>query len=427
MRARTNFGLLFFLLCVLNATAAPASLPGLWAGVWTRDRDSLPVTMTFQKTASDYTGSFDSDALQAVGVPLSSIRELDGKVHFEIKGDQSTPIYDGVLSGDSLSGTFFDGKSKGTFRLRRTKLAAARVSMREVTFNSGQAHIAGTLILPNSAGPHHAIAFLHGSGPEGRWANRYLAQKFAEAGIVALIYDKEGVGASTGDWRKAGFDALAADTVAAIEFLRAQPEVDAKRVGIYGHSQGGTIAPLVAARVGDLAFVIASAAPGIDLAEVEIYSVSNAIGIQRLPAAERADAEIYVRIVVDVAYHNADHARLDTAVAQFKTRPWYFEPPPPDSAYWFLARDTLQPSVYWAKVKAPVLLIYGEQDERVPARESIAAITAALNRAGNTAVAVKFYPDADHTFTMVAPVRQHGWPKHEPDYAATLVNWVKLQ
>jgi hypothetical protein len=69
------------------------------------------------------------------------------------------------------------------------------VLRREVTFSSGGAQLSGTLILPASAGRHRAVLCLHGSGPEGRWANRYLAQKFAEADIAA-IYDKRGVGQS---------------------------------------------------------------------------------------------------------------------------------------------------------------------------------------------------------------------------------------
>jgi uncharacterized protein len=416
---------LLTLLAVLPAAAGAPGLTGTWVGVWTRDGDSLPVTMSFEKTASNYIGYFDSDALQVAGIPLNSIRDRDGQVHFEIKGDATTPIYDGVLSGDVLAGNFSDGGAQGTFRLNRAQRPRVRVLMREVLFKSGRAQLSGTLFVPSATGRHHAIAFLHGSGPEGRWANRYLAQRFAEAGVVALIYDKRGVGQSTGDWRKAGFDTLAADAAAAIALLRAQPEVDAKHVGIYGHSQGGTMAPLVADRAGALAFIIASAAGGTDPAEVETYSVSNAIAVGELPDAERADAASYVRIVIDVAYHGGDRSLLERAAARYKGRSWYFDPPPPDNVYWLLARDGYQPSAYWSKVKAPVFLVYGAHDERVPPNESIAAITAALKSGGNSNITVKLYPDADHTFTVTSVVGNGGWPKHESDYAATLIAWVR--
>jgi uncharacterized protein len=418
-------GIVFYLFAVLTAAASISGLAGTWTGVWTRDGDALPVTMTFAKKGPDYTGSFDSDALQVTAIPLNSIRDANGKIHFEIEGDQSRSVYDGARMGDVLSGVFSDGDAKGTFSFSRAKRSNPAVLAREVTFKSRLAQLSGTLILPTSIGRHRAVLCLHGSGPEGRWANRYLAQKFADAGIVALIYDKEGVGRSTGDWRKAGFDILADDAVAGIAFLRSLPEVDAARVGIYGHSQGGTIAPMIAERVPDIGFVIASAAVGTDPAEVEIYSVSNAVGIPDLPTSERADADSYVRTLVDVAYRGADRSPLDVAAARYKSRSWYFDPPPPDDVYWLLSRQHYQPPLQWRQVKAPVLLVYGAHDERVPPLESIAAITAALKKGGNNNLTVKLYPDADHTFVIVEKTNRAGWPRHEPDYATTLTNWVK--
>jgi dienelactone hydrolase len=107
-------------------------------------------------------------------------------------------------------------------------------------------------------------------------------------------------------------------------FLQAQSEVDVTRVGIYGHSQGGTIAPMVGARVGDLRFVIASAGGGIDPADVETYSVENSIGMAQLPLTERADAHSYVPALIDVAYRGKDRAPLDAMAAKFKNHEMVF-------------------------------------------------------------------------------------------------------
>jgi alpha-beta hydrolase superfamily lysophospholipase len=73
-----------------------------------------------------------------------------------------------------------------------------------------------------------------------------LANAFARRGIAALIYDKRGVGTSTGQWRDAAFAELVGDASAAVEALRSRPQISPDRVGIHGHSQGGTIAPWVA-------------------------------------------------------------------------------------------------------------------------------------------------------------------------------------
>jgi alpha-beta hydrolase superfamily lysophospholipase len=133
--------------------------------------------------------------------------------------------------------------------------------------------LGGTIVFPVGAGPFPGIVFLHGSGAEGRWASRYLAHEFARRGVAALIYDKRGVGRSTGDWRTASFVDLVGDAVAAVEALRSQLRVASDRVGIHGHSQGGTIAPWVASKDQHVAFVVASAAGGGSMADMEILLV----------------------------------------------------------------------------------------------------------------------------------------------------------
>ncbi len=413
-----------FLSAFITLRSAQADdLAGGWKGTWTKDADALPVTVTFAKTGDAYSGAFDSDALQVAGIPLSDVSGTNGRV----QGDQSTAVFDGAITGKAMSGTFTDRSDKGTFELLRAAgLPAAQIRSRGVTFQNGDVSLAGTLLLPSTPSKHPAIVFLHGSGPEGRWANRYLAQKFAERGVVALIYDKRGVGQSRGDWRKATFEALADDAAAGIRFLQSQSEVDATRVGIYGHSQGGTIAPLVGIRAGDLRFVIASAAGGTNPADVETYSVGNSIGIAKLPPAERADAQSYVHALVDVAFRGKDHALVDAIAAKFKNRAWYFAPPAPDNYYWLFSKQSaaFRPAEYWQRIKAPVLLIYGAHDERVPPRESASVIQAALKSGGNANVTLKTYSDSDHTFTIVDPPRTGGWPKHELDYADMLVNWT---
>jgi len=422
-----------FLLVIILSTfivatkAAPADdLAGGWTGTWTKDGDALLVTITFTKVGDAYSGAFDSDALQVVGIPVGDVSDINGKVHFQIKGDETTTIFDGVITGDAMSGRFTDGSDQGSFDLVRAERHKSQIRTRDVTFRDNDVTLAGTLLLPATPGKHSAIVLLHGSGPEGRWANHYLAQKFAERGIVALIYDKRGVGQSTGHWQMATFKELADDAVAGIRLLQSQSAVDATRVGIYGHSQGGTIAPLVAERAKTLRFVIASAAGGIDPAEIETYSVENSIGVAKLPPAERTEAHSYVHALIDVAYRGKDRVGLDAMAAKFKSYDWYFAPPPPGNSYWLISKQMadFRPAKYWRQIKVPVLLVYGAHDERVPPRESANAIQNALKSGGNRNVRVKMYSNADHTFTIVDPPHSAGWSKHEPDYANVLGSWI---
>jgi dipeptidyl aminopeptidase/acylaminoacyl peptidase len=414
----------FLSLAVTNTRAK--GLEGIWKGSWTKDGDALSVIVTFDKSSTGYSGSFDSNLLQVAGIPFSSVEDTNGKVHFLLKGDQSTTVFNGWLTGDTMAGTFTDGSAKGTFELTRATFSAAGIRTRDVTFPNKDVTLAGTLLLPGTQGRHAATLFLQGSGPEGRWANHYLAQKFAESGITALIYDKRGVGQSTGNWKTVGFDALADDAVAGIRFLQSQPEIDSSRVGIYGHSQGGTISPLIATRAKDLRFVIASAASGISPADCEVYSVENSMGVSRLPVTERADAQNYVRELVNVAYHGNSREPLDAMSVRFKARAWFFEPPRTDNSFWTIARLTagFNPPNHWRQVRAPVLLVYGAHDERVPPTLSAKVIQAALKEGGNRQVSLRVFANADHAFVIVDPPHQTGWSLHVPDYAEILTSWV---
>jgi hypothetical protein len=408
----------------LSTSASAGELAGAWQGTWTKGSDALPVVVTFQRSGAGYSGTFDSDALQVAEIPFAQVTETGDRVHFALTGDESTTVFEGRQRATAIDGTFADGGTKGTFHLARAT-AAAPLRSRDVAFDDGDVKLAGTLLFPGEAGRHPAIAFLHGSGPEQRFANRWLAQRFARAGFVALIYDKRGTGASTGDWKTSGFTELAADAVAGVRLLQTLPEVDAKRVGIYGHSQGGTIAPLAAARAGDLAFVIASAAGGIDPARMEEYSLGNSIGIAALPAGEANDARAFVRAIVDVAYRGHARAELDALAAKLKGRGWYFEPPPADNFYWAFSRRiaSYRPADSWRQVKAAVLVLFGDKDERVPPKPDADAIVQALRAGGNTNVVVKTFPNADHTFAL--PAANGAWPRHVADYADVMIDWTK--
>jgi uncharacterized protein len=416
---------LFVAFAALCATASAADLEGNWSGTWTKNDDALAVTVTFAKTGDRYSGSFDSDALQVAAIPLSDVNVATDRVRFELKGDATTTMFEGTLKGSDLSGRLSEGPINGTFQLKRSPAPPA-IATREVSFANGPVTLAGEMLLPSTPGRHPAILFLHGSGPEGRWAARYLARKFASRGFVALIYDKRGVGASKGDWQTSGFEDLADDAAAGLRFLAAQPEVDAARLGIYGHSQGATIAPLVAVRAGNVSFVIASAGSGIDTAATEIYSIENAIGVAQLPAAEQVDAKLFVKTIVDVAYKGAPRTNLDQVVKRFRTRPWFFEPPPPDHSYWSFSRRiaSYDALAFWRQVKARVFLVYGAHDQRVPPQQSADAILGTLKAAGNNRATVKIYPNAAHTFHIVPQEPKNGWSKRVPGYADTLVDWA---
>src|SRR5439155_13512722 len=105
----------------------------------------------------------------------------------------------------------------------------------------------------------------HGAGPADRHSG--AAELSAYYGIAFLGYDKRGVGGSTGDWRRAGVEDLAEDAIAGVRYLRQRPDIDPKRVGLGAGSEGGWLAPVVAARDPDLAFILTVMGPALSYSE----------------------------------------------------------------------------------------------------------------------------------------------------------------
>lgn len=423
------------LLCALvvlcfAADSAPAQerLSGDWQGYWTRAGDTMPVTMSVQHDSNTgrYSATFAADRLRVSGIPFNEVR-LEGccEVGLLLRGDRTTIVFTGRLHGDSLSGALTDSDGDGQFAFARVPATPPLFEERDITFSSGAVTLAGSLLLPLTGDSLAAVAFLHGSGAEGRWASRFLASKLASRGIAALIFDKRGVGGSTGDWRHATPEDLAADGAAAVARLRLEPRIDPRRIGLHGHSQGGTLAPLVVARATGVAFVVGSAASGLPTDSTELFSILNSVYPAAAFAADSADAKAYASAVIAVAYHGQPRARMDSLASALRDRPWFFAPPPAGDAYWsfspvFAKYHALE---WWARVRVPVLLIYGAEDQRVPAAESAARIAAALRDAGNADVTVRILPGADHTFRL--PPGPGGWPRTAPDYLPILLDWLK--
>jgi dienelactone hydrolase len=134
-----------------------------------------------------------------------------------------------------------------------------------VSFRSGTVTLAGTIVRPAAATRSPAVVLFHGSGPQRR--DLTTARWFAEQGILALAYDKRGVGESTGDFRAVPFTDLCDDGLAAIDLLKRRSDVDANRIGVWGLSQGGWLGPLAASRSPDVKFVIAVSGPGVSPGE----------------------------------------------------------------------------------------------------------------------------------------------------------------
>ncbi|MEO8071135.1 MAG: alpha/beta fold hydrolase, partial [Acidobacteriota bacterium] len=140
----------------------------------------------------------------------------------------------------------------------------------ELTFASGSLTLGGTLTLPAGRGPFPAIVLLTGSGPQNRDEEIFgfrpflvLATHLAQQGIAVLRYDDRGVGSSSGSVSNSTTSDFADDARAALALLAARPEIDKRRLGLLGHSEGAVVAALVAAQSPEIAFVVLMAPPAV--------------------------------------------------------------------------------------------------------------------------------------------------------------------
>jgi pimeloyl-ACP methyl ester carboxylesterase len=264
--------------------------------------------------------------------------------------------------------------------------------------------------LPEGRGPFPAVLLISGTGAntrdeevDGHKVFVVLADALARRGVAVLAYDKRGVGASEGRLAGATTADLASDAAAALRFLRGLPDIDPRRVGLLGHSEGGIIAPMIAAEDDTVAFVALMAAPGVRgdrLLVAQAAAVARANGAPEAYVARRQafDEAVYAAML---AAPSADEARARVeALAARGLSDKVLDPAEAGG----LARDTVTPWVRYfvahdpattlAKVRAPILAVIGARDLQVPAAENLAAIRRAA--AGNPDATVVELPGLNH-------------------------------
>ena len=418
--------------------ATQPAVPERFAGDW-RGHVQLPngSRLAFGVTVNaDATGMLDIPAQRATGIELTRVESDGESLTFAVDTLPGEPTWTGQLREDGrLVGKLKQGGADVAFFLERGTLTAGVTTQparpqeprgelpydaRDVTFPGGAEGVtlAGTLTLPRGGGPHPAAVLVSGSGPQDRDSTLFghkpflvLADRLTRAGVAVLRYDDRGVGQSTGTFNAATTDELAGDARAAVDFLARQPGVDPARIGIIGHSEGGLIGPMVAAKTDAVAFVVLLAGPGVggvDLLERQQRDLLVAAGAKPafadrsaaagralnegvLSGADRPELELLaanlLRSQVGLPPLEAVPDAMRPTVAAVLTQvdnPWYRG---------FLAHD---PADDLRATKVPVLALLGERDLQVSADQNAPALRAAL--ADNPDATVEVVPGLNHLF-----------------------------
>ena len=271
----------------------------------------------------------------------------------------------------------------------------------DVTYRNGDVQLAALLLVPDGRGPFPAAVILQGSGDSDRtnaWSRQW-AVALATHGVAALLTDKRGSGKSGGDWKAAGFDVLARDAVAGVEFLRGIRNVRRNAVGVVGLSQGGHVAPLAGTLSPQVAFVVAvsgASTTAIDQVNHEMRNTFRQAGLDErgVEAGMRLQhlAANYVRSGEWDPYQQAIQQALASPLKPVAEG----FPQTRDSWVWTWWRliGEYDPLPYWKALKVPALVMYGALDEQdnVPVAES----TRRLGEVTGTDLTVRVFPGAGH-------------------------------
>lgn len=407
----------FVLALLLAPLAMPAQSPpdafGNWRGTLQAGAVKLRLALHLGETST-----FDSLDQGALGLParlsvdgrrITVAVEQVGSIEGELSEDGNT-INAVLKQGSATLPVSFE---RGTFAAAnrpQTPVAPFPYRSEEVGYDNPQrpgVHLAGTLTLPPGPGPFPAVLLISGSGAQDRDETIFehkpflvLADFLTRRGIAVLRVDDRGVGGSTGATPRDTTADFATDVEAGVAWLKAHRAIDARRIGLLGHSEGATIAPLVASRDASISFVVLLAGAGVPGADVIVEQVRAIAQAAGMPAASAEQSAAMQRGLMDVLLKNPDDATARAEInAWFAARgapapaestmaqllsPWYRH---------FIAHD---PRPALRALKVPVLALLGGKDIQVTAAQNVPALQEALR--GNPSATVEELPGLNHLF-----------------------------
>lgn len=429
---RTIF--LFFIL-VFSFSAFSQDITGQWNGTLNVMGSDLPVVFNIEKTDNGYTSTMDSPDQGVKGIPCDEISFLDNTLKIKIKSIRTS--YEGTLKNDSIVGIFKQMMIKKPLTLSREEVEKVEMKRpqepkppfpyysEEVKFvNKRDGNtLAGTLTLPRKKGKFPVVVLISGSGPQNRDEELLghkpflvIADFLTRNGFGVLRYDDRGTAQSTGDFSKATTLDLSYDAESAVEFLLGRKDVSHKKIGLIGHSEGGMIAPIVASRNQNVAYIVLLAGPGVRgdkllLMQQRAVAVASGAPESAVSANEKLNAPLFECIInaIDTVNLRADLIKLlekgvnenqelksqlsdeqrsemvKMTVSQL-TSPWMIN---------FIKYD---PYPTLKKVKCPTLALNGSKDLQVPASKNLSEIKRAFKESGNDKLTAIELPNLNHLF-----------------------------
>lgn len=437
---------------------------GTWYGLLEVRGVSLRLTFHINKTKSGWEATMDSPDQGANGIKATSCWVSADSIKIEIASAKIE--YMGEWSDSTITGIFKQGAWSNSMNLFRHPVAKKErpqepkkpypYHSEEVSFSNETAKIqlAGTLTLPQEKGKFPAVVLISGSGPQNR-DEELLGHKpflvisdfLTRNGFAVLRYDDRGTASSQGDFKNATSEDFAADAEAAVQFLLSRKEIDHKKIGLIGHSEGGMIAPMVAAKSKNVAFIVLLAGPGIPIDSLMLIQqslIEKAEGmsdedllktrksnrgafqlVKNAQSTEQLEKDLitYVQVLTEQNSEDIPEGMSKEDFIRYQVNslanPWM---------YFFLRYE---PATVLKQVKCPVLALNGEKDMQVTAKENLSAISQALKEGGNANYQVQELSNLNHLFQTC----KTGAPKEYSEIEETfspvamdvMLQWLQTQ
>ena len=304
---------LFFILVTFNIQAQ--DITGQWNGVLNVQGTQLRIIINISKTIDGFTSTVDSPDQGAKDIPVNSTTFENNTLKFAVT--KLLLEYTGTLNADgkNITGTLTQGGGSLPLEFSRDNVEKETVKRtqdpiepypyysEDVKFMNEKAGIelAGTLTLPNKNGKFPVVVLITGSGPQNRNEEimnhrpfLVLSDHLTRNGIGVFRYDDRGVADSKGDFKSATSLDFALDAEAAVDYLKTRKEIDKNKIGLAGHSEGGYIAPMIAARNNDVSFIVMLAGPAISGEEIVLLQTGL---IEKASGVSDEEIEISKNIV----------------------------------------------------------------------------------------------------------------------------------
>lgn len=461
MMNQLNISLIGLLMSIAFPSFLSAQdISGIWHGKLTLPTGSLTIVFHIdQVETGNYVTTLDSPDQGVKGIKTASTSFQDSTLHIQIPVIGAS--YKGKLNTEkTMIGTFTQGIP---MELNLERGEAQRPNRpqepqppfpyktEEVSVKNEPDGItlAGTLTLPSKGTKWAAVVLVTGSGSQNRDEEimghkpfLVIADYLTRNGIAVLRCDDRGTASSQGVYANATNEDFAEDTKAALNYLRNRKEINPKKIGIIGHSCGGTIAFSIAAKDPAVAFIVSLAGVAIKgdslmLRQVELISKSqgmpDAIWQSMKPVlrhrysilqqSDKSPNIIKEEIYADVTQTmTAEQLKDLNTIQQLSTQISSMTSP------WYLHFMRVDPTEDLKQIKCPVLAVNGEKDIQVDAAMNLTAIQQRISENGNKKVTTKMYPNLNHLFQncQKGTIEEYGQLEEtiSPEVLKDLAEWI---